>query len=130
MSCIITQIDALLEFNNIIKDYNYYTVEPNSVSTNSTYIGITDSSSSNIAGCVGIRKNTVKHLRVKKIFRQLGYGTKLLYHAETIIKMRGYKSAVTYVHFQNEKALNFFNKNKYSLITCLDYYYILKKSLI
>ena len=126
----ITQVDALLEFDNIIKDYDYYTVEPNNAFTDLTYIGITNSNSDNIVGCVGIKKNTIKHLRVKKLFRQFGYGTKLLYYAENIIKTRNYKTAVTHVHFQNKKALNFFDKNNYLLITCLDYYYTFKKNLI
>jgi len=121
-----TQQDVLEQIKNIITQYNY-TIDSSGTSRNSTYIGITDSNI--LIGCIAVEKNVIKHLRVKKEFRCKSIGTKLLYEAEKLIKKRNHALYITYVHYKNKTALNFFKKRGYYIVGCGSYYYALEKEM-
>jgi GNAT superfamily N-acetyltransferase len=121
-----TQQDVLEKIENMVAQYDY-TVDNSGTSCNSTYIGIT--SFNTLIGCIGIEKNVIKHLRVKKEFKRNFIGTKLLHEAEKLIRKRNYKSYITYVHYKNKIALKFFRKQGYYIMWCGDYYYALEKWL-
>ena len=131
MNNIITQQDASEIISNLIKDYEYYSTDTD-VSCNSTYILLTkkkDYKQVYTVGCVGIEKNTIKHLRVKKEFRKSSFGTMLLKKAEKLIIKRGYSHAIVYIHQNNKPAAKFFKKNGYKALTYNRYCFILRKGL-
>jgi len=128
MGNIITQQDALETVATLVKDYEYYNTD-NDVSCSSTYTILTKDSGNCIIGCIGIKNNTIKHLRIKKKLRVFGYGTKLLLMAEKLITKRGYTSAIIHVHQNNRAAIKFFKKNKYLAMICGKYYFTLEKEL-
>ena len=121
-----TQQDVLEKIKGMIEQYDYC-INQSGTSCNSTYVGITNLDI--LIGCVAVEKNVIKHLRIKKEFQCKKIGTKLLHKAEELIKKRNYMSYITYVHYKNKIALNFFRKHGYYMIWCGDYYYALKKDL-
>jgi len=122
-----TQQDVLNTVQQMINDYDYYTEHCNGTSCNITYI--VKEKSNVIVACVGIKKNTIVHLRVKKNVRHKGIGSLLIYMAENIIKARFYLEAFAFVHCNNNIALKVFAKNNYFPINRWNYCYHLKKSL-
>lgn len=120
--------DVLKKLDVIIGEYDYYTSQVNNTSCSTTgYVVIMKDTS--ILGCVGISKNTIKHLRVVTKYKRQGIGSLLLKKSESILKRRGYVVGIAYVHANNLTAQNFFYKNNYLPVSCDDYYYILQKDL-
>lgn len=122
-----TQQDVLNTVQQMIDNYDYHTRQRNNTSCDTTYV--VETKNNIIIGCVGIKKNVIIHLRVKKNSRRGGIGTSLINKAENIIKERSYLETVVFVHRDNKLAINMFNKNGYFMVNAWKYCYRLKKSL-
>lgn len=123
-----TQQDVLDTVQQMIDNYNYHTKQRNNTSCDTTYI--IEIKNDTIVGCVGIKKNTIMHLRVKKNSRRGRIGTSLIIRAENIIKKRSYFETSVFVHRDNEPAINLFSKNGYFLVNTWRHCYHLKKFIL
>ena len=122
-----TQQDVLNTVQQMINNYDYHTKQRNNTSCDTTYV--VEIKNDIIIGCVGIKKNVIIHLRVKKNSRRGGIGTSLIVRAENIIKKQSYLETVIFVHRDNKSAINLFDKNGYLLVNTWKHCYRLKKSL-
>lgn len=122
-----TQQDVLDIVQQMISDYDYYAKQCNNTSCDTTYI--VEIKNNTIVGCIGVKKNIITHLRVKKNSRREGTGTLLINKAENIVKKRSYFKVFAFVHCNNKPAFNLFVKNHYSFVSRWKYCYCLKKNL-
>lgn len=122
-----TQQDVLNIVQKMIADYDYHAEQCINTSCDTTYVVKTRNNI--ILACVGINKNIIIHLRVKKEARREGIGSLLINMAENIIRNRSYLEVFTFVHCNNGPAFNLFAKNNYFPANCWNYCYRLKKSL-
>jgi citrate lyase synthetase len=122
-----TQQDVLNIIQQMVSDYGYYAKQCNNTSCDTTYLVKTKNNS--IIACVGVKKNIITHLRVKKESRREGVGSLLINMAEDIIKERSYSVASAFVHCNNSPAFSLFAKNYYFPVNRWKHCYCLKKSL-
>jgi citrate lyase synthetase len=122
-----TQQDVLDIVQQMVNDYDYCAKQCNNTSCDTTYIVKTKNNT--IVGCIGVKKNIIIHLRVKKNSKREGIGSSLITMAEDIIKKRSYSEALAFVHCNNNPAFNLFAKNYYFPVNRWKYCYHLKKSL-
>jgi citrate lyase synthetase len=122
-----TQQDVLDIVQQMISNYDYYAKQCNNTSCDTTYI--VEVKKDVIIGCIGVKKNIITHLRVKKNSRCEGIGSSLINMAENMIKKRSYSEAFAFVHCNNNSAFSLFAKNYYFPVNRWKYCYHLKKSL-
>ena len=122
-----TQQDVLNIVQQMVSDYDYYAKQCNNTSCDTTYI--VEIKNNTIVGCIGVKKNIIKHLRVKKNSRREGIGSLLISRAENVIKKQSYSKIFTFVHCNNGPAFDLFSKNHYFPVNRWKHCYRLKKSL-
>ncbi|MFC1649508.1 GNAT family N-acetyltransferase [Patescibacteria group bacterium] len=111
-------IKTILEESNLFDDVWDSKKNILSIIENDPEYAIVALENDKVVGCVfivpyGAEAANLFRLTVKKDKRGAGIGTKLLEHAEDVVRNKGYKEVGLYVDKTDENLKNFYKKRKY-----------------